>query len=90
MAKNIDKALHIESRAARTNKGSDYDANFQPKCRIVGKGFQEKCDEKLRSDSPTRSPSEPALQHCSMQAVFMLYWRRYWRVSARSQDRDGA
>eukprot|EP00959_Pyramimonas_sp_CCMP1952_P471351 9498283-Pyramimonas_sp.AAC.1 len=55
MAKNIDESLQIESRAAWTNKGRDHDANFQPKCRIVGKGFQEKCDENPRRYSPTRS-----------------------------------
>eukprot|EP00959_Pyramimonas_sp_CCMP1952_P237041 4953820-Pyramimonas_sp.AAC.1 len=67
MAKKIDKSLQIESRAAWTNKGRDHDANFQPKCRIVGKGFQEKYDEKLRRDSPTRSPFMQNLP-CSIAA----------------------
>ena len=44
----------IDSRAVWTEKESDND-NLILKCRIVGKGFQEMYDDKLRRDSPTCS-----------------------------------
>eukprot|EP00959_Pyramimonas_sp_CCMP1952_P306078 6405353-Pyramimonas_sp.AAC.1 len=56
MIKKIDESMQIESRAAWANKGRDNDANFQPECRIVGRGFQGKYDEKPRRVSPTCSP----------------------------------
>ena len=45
----------IGSRGIWTNN-SDIPDDFIPKCRIVGQGFQEHYDEKLRRDSPTCTP----------------------------------
>ena len=44
----------IESRAVWTEKDAA-DGQLMLKCRIVGKGFQEMYDDKLRRDSPTCS-----------------------------------
>ena len=51
-AHEIDPAKILDSRAVWTNRAAG-DLGFEPKCRIVGKGFQESYDDKLRRDSPT-------------------------------------
>lgn len=56
----------IDSRAVWTEKESSHD-NLVLKCRIVGKGFQETYDDKLRRDSPTCSQLLVNLL-CSMAA----------------------
>ena len=53
LARHVDARKVLESRAVWTDKATD--GGFEPKCRIVGKGFQEHCDETLRRDSPTTS-----------------------------------
>lgn len=55
-AKKVSADVQITSSAVWANKGTNMTTDFQPKCRIVGRGFQEKCDEKLRRDSPTCTP----------------------------------
>ena len=52
MKENPEKV--IDSRAVWTEKDGE-NGNLVLKCRIVGKGFQEMYDDKLRRDSPTCS-----------------------------------
>ena len=46
--------------------------DFDAKCRIVGKGFQERYDERIRRDSPTSSPFMQNII-CSMCASDKLH-----------------
>ena len=46
LARNTGKDRRIDARAIWTNKGKDLSDDFQPKCRIVGEGFPERCAEK--------------------------------------------
>ena len=55
-AAKVPKELQIEARGVWTNKGKNLEDDFEPKCRIVGKGFQEKYDEQLRRGSPNSRP----------------------------------
>ena len=68
-AAKVHASKVLDSRAVWTDKGSDGD--FQPKCRIVGRGFQEKYDEKLRRDSPTTSVQMANMIAC-VAATFKL------------------
>ena len=67
-AAGIAENLIIGTRGVWTNKGQNFEAGFEPKCRIVGQGFQERYDEKLRRDSPTCSPLMQNLL-CSLAAT---------------------
>lgn len=53
----ISNDVQITSCVVWTNRGTNMTTDFQPKCRIVGRGYHEKYDEKLRHDSPTCTPS---------------------------------
>ena len=48
LAKNIAADRTVDFLDIWTNKGKELQDDFQPKCRIVGKSFQERHDEKLR------------------------------------------
>ena len=50
-----EKEKVISSRGVWTRKDADDGSPLEMKCRIVGRGFQEEFDEKLRRDSPTCS-----------------------------------
>ena len=52
-AKRVPEEKILTSKVVWTDKGNGSD--FQPKARIVGRGFEEEYDEKLRRDSPTVS-----------------------------------
>eukprot|EP00972_Heterocapsa_arctica_P034587 5092654-Heterocapsa_arctica.AAC.1 len=54
-SKNIDPTLILDTRIVWTDKAIEVDG-FEPKCRMIGKGFQEVYDDKLRRGSPTSSP----------------------------------
>ena len=55
-AKHVPKHQQLDSKCVWTNKSDNPDVELIAKCRIVGKGFQETYDPKLRRDSPTCSP----------------------------------
>ena len=66
-AKSVPSEYIIDSRAIWAKRGDQksYETSlkgkwetlhdFDVKCRIVGKGFQERYDERVRRDSPTSS-----------------------------------
>ena len=61
IAKNVPNEFIIDSRAIWTKRSDiknldDTKQDYDIKCRIVGKGFQERYDDKVRRDSPTSSP----------------------------------
>ena len=68
-AKKVDPKFVLESRAVWTDKSEN--GVFAPKCRVVGRGFQEKYDESLRRDSPTAS-TQMTNMLCSLSASLKL------------------
>ena len=71
-ARSIPADKQITARAVWTNKGADLEDEIALKCRIVGRGFQERYDEKLRRDSPTCTPMMVNIL-CSSAASLKLH-----------------
>ena len=68
--KHIDPSLILDSKVVWTDKAVK-PGEFEPKCRITGKGFQQVYDDKLRRDSPTVTPQMMHMM-CSLASSLKL------------------